>query len=258
MTQTISIPSRSASSGARSSRSRWRSERRCTGPRTPSRRARGRTSRLPSSIRRADGGAGAVQPRPHGRDVLRGPQRARRASGRDAPAGRRDPPQRSAARLGASARLLHHPAGVPRGPRWSASRSTSSTTPTSAGSGPGSQGVEGIFDYFQEGLRIPPTKVWTEYEEQRGHRRHHRRQHAHAGEGAGRSARAAQRAARGGAAAGGAGRPLRSRDALGGHGRDRRAHRGQHARGDPRDPGRHLHLRGLPRRLGPGHRRRCA
>ena len=36
------------------------------------------------------------------------------------------------------------------------------------GSRPGSQGVEGIFDYFQEGLRIPPTKVWTEYQEQEG------------------------------------------------------------------------------------------
>jgi N-methylhydantoinase B len=33
------------------------------------------------------------------------------------------------------------------------------------GSRPGSQGVEGIFDYFQEGLRIPPTKVWSEYRE---------------------------------------------------------------------------------------------
>ena len=36
------------------------------------------------------------------------------------------------------------------------------------GQRPGSQGVEGIFDYFQEGLRIPPTKVWTEYQEQPG------------------------------------------------------------------------------------------
>lgn len=36
------------------------------------------------------------------------------------------------------------------------------------GSLPGSQGVEGIFDYFQEGLRIPPTKVWKEYVEQEG------------------------------------------------------------------------------------------
>ena len=34
------------------------------------------------------------------------------------------------------------------------------------GSRPGSQGVEGIFDYFQEGLRIPPTKVWKGGEEQ--------------------------------------------------------------------------------------------
>jgi N-methylhydantoinase B len=33
------------------------------------------------------------------------------------------------------------------------------------GQRPGSQGVEGIFDYFQEGLRIPPTKVWSAYEE---------------------------------------------------------------------------------------------
>ena len=33
------------------------------------------------------------------------------------------------------------------------------------GSRPGSQGVEGIFDYFQEGLRIPPTKVWSRYTE---------------------------------------------------------------------------------------------
>jgi N-methylhydantoinase B len=36
------------------------------------------------------------------------------------------------------------------------------------GSRPGSQGVEGIFDYFQEGLRIPPTKVWRAYQEQEG------------------------------------------------------------------------------------------
>src|SRR5438477_5717006 len=36
------------------------------------------------------------------------------------------------------------------------------------GSRPGSQGVEGIFDYFQEGLRIPPTKVWRQYEEDAG------------------------------------------------------------------------------------------
>ena len=36
------------------------------------------------------------------------------------------------------------------------------------GSRPGSQGVEGIFDYFQEGLRIPPTRVWKEYAEQEG------------------------------------------------------------------------------------------
>jgi N-methylhydantoinase B len=36
------------------------------------------------------------------------------------------------------------------------------------GQRPGSQGVEGISDYFQEGLRIPPTKVWTEYREQEG------------------------------------------------------------------------------------------
>jgi N-methylhydantoinase B len=36
------------------------------------------------------------------------------------------------------------------------------------GSRPGSQGVEGIFDYFQEGLRIPPTKVWKAYAEQEG------------------------------------------------------------------------------------------
>ena len=33
------------------------------------------------------------------------------------------------------------------------------------GSRPGSQAVEGIFDYYQEGLRIPPTKVWSEYQE---------------------------------------------------------------------------------------------
>ncbi len=33
------------------------------------------------------------------------------------------------------------------------------------GQRPGSQGVVGIFDYFQEGLRIPPTKVWREYQE---------------------------------------------------------------------------------------------
>src|SRR5207249_2791289 len=36
------------------------------------------------------------------------------------------------------------------------------------GQRPGSQGVEGIFDYFQEGLRIPPTKVWREYEPDAG------------------------------------------------------------------------------------------
>ena len=33
------------------------------------------------------------------------------------------------------------------------------------GQRPGSQGVVGIFDYFQEGLRIPPTKVWRDYRE---------------------------------------------------------------------------------------------
>ena len=36
------------------------------------------------------------------------------------------------------------------------------------GQRPGSQGVEGIFDYFQEGLRIPPTKVWRRYREDPG------------------------------------------------------------------------------------------
>jgi N-methylhydantoinase B len=36
------------------------------------------------------------------------------------------------------------------------------------GQRPGSQGVEGIFDYFQEGLRILPTRVWQEYREQEG------------------------------------------------------------------------------------------
>ena len=36
------------------------------------------------------------------------------------------------------------------------------------GQRPGSQAVEGIFDYFQEGIRIPPTKVWTEGQEQAG------------------------------------------------------------------------------------------
>ena len=36
------------------------------------------------------------------------------------------------------------------------------------GQRPGSQGVEGIFDYFQEGLRIPPTKVWSRYREEEG------------------------------------------------------------------------------------------
>jgi N-methylhydantoinase B len=33
------------------------------------------------------------------------------------------------------------------------------------GQRPGSQGVVGIFDYFQEGLRIPPTKVCAQYRE---------------------------------------------------------------------------------------------
>jgi len=33
------------------------------------------------------------------------------------------------------------------------------------GQRPGSQGVVGIFDYYQEGLRITPTKVWSEYRE---------------------------------------------------------------------------------------------
>ncbi|MBV9119645.1 MAG: hydantoinase B/oxoprolinase family protein, partial [Chloroflexi bacterium] len=36
------------------------------------------------------------------------------------------------------------------------------------GSRPGSQAVEGISDYFQEGLRIPPTKVWKAGTEQEG------------------------------------------------------------------------------------------
>lgn len=34
------------------------------------------------------------------------------------------------------------------------------------GSRPGSQAVEGIFDYYQEGLRLPPTKIWEAYVEQ--------------------------------------------------------------------------------------------
>jgi N-methylhydantoinase B len=36
------------------------------------------------------------------------------------------------------------------------------------GQRPGSQGVVGIVDYFQEGLRVPPTKVWREYREDEG------------------------------------------------------------------------------------------
>jgi N-methylhydantoinase B len=36
------------------------------------------------------------------------------------------------------------------------------------GQRPGSQGVEGIFDYYQEGLRIPPTKVWKAYQPDEG------------------------------------------------------------------------------------------
>ncbi|MBI4608774.1 MAG: hydantoinase B/oxoprolinase family protein [Candidatus Rokubacteria bacterium] len=36
------------------------------------------------------------------------------------------------------------------------------------GQRPGSQGVVGIFDYYQEGLRIPPVKVWQRYAEQKG------------------------------------------------------------------------------------------
>ncbi|MBI1735670.1 MAG: hydantoinase B/oxoprolinase family protein [Candidatus Rokubacteria bacterium] len=36
------------------------------------------------------------------------------------------------------------------------------------GQRPGSQGVEGIFDYFQEGLRVPPTKVWNAYRPDEG------------------------------------------------------------------------------------------
>src|SRR6058998_3862210 len=33
------------------------------------------------------------------------------------------------------------------------------------GQRPGSQGVVGIFDYFQEGLRLPPTRICHEYRE---------------------------------------------------------------------------------------------
>jgi N-methylhydantoinase B len=36
------------------------------------------------------------------------------------------------------------------------------------GQRPGSQGVVGVFDYFQEGLRVPPTRVWREYREDEG------------------------------------------------------------------------------------------
>src|SRR2546430_7372420 len=36
------------------------------------------------------------------------------------------------------------------------------------GARPGSQAVEGIFDFFQEGLRILPTKVWEDYREHAG------------------------------------------------------------------------------------------
>ena len=35
------------------------------------------------------------------------------------------------------------------------------------GQRPGSQGVVGIFDYFQEGLRLPPTKLASAYRENR-------------------------------------------------------------------------------------------
>ena len=109
------------------------------------------------------------------------------------------------------------------------------------GQRPGSQGVEGIFDYFQEGLRIPPTKVWKEYQEQEGVvgiiAANTRTPDKVLGDlRAQRSAlrvgelRLQELAARYG-----------RDDARRRHGRDHRAHRGEHARGHPRDPRRRLH-----------------
>ena len=67
---------------------------------------------------------------------------------------------------------------------------------------PGSQAVEGVFDYFQEGLHVPPVKPWKGGEEQEDILAIIAGEHAHAGVDAGRPARPAELAPRGRAADG--------------------------------------------------------
>ena len=99
---------------------------------------------------------------------------------------------------------------------------------------PGSQAVEGVFDYFQEGLHVPPVKPWKGGEEQEDILAIILANTRMAGVDAGRPARPAELAARGRAAADRAGAPVRPRDGPGGDGRDHGPDRGQGARGDPR------------------------
>ena len=98
----------------------------------------------------------------------RSPPRTRwRPSGRSAPAGRRGAVQQPLPRLRALPDFFMSPARVHRRRAGSSGSSpTSSTTPTWAVCGPGSQAVEGVFDYFQEGLHVPPVKPWKGGEEQ--------------------------------------------------------------------------------------------
>src|SRR4029077_204656 len=47
-----------------------------------------------------------------------------------------------------------------------ASPATTLRPPDGGGMRPGSQAVEGVFDYFQEGLHVPPVKPWKGGEEE--------------------------------------------------------------------------------------------
>jgi len=127
---------------------------------------------------------GPYSPGAHGRDVVRGGQRAGRPSGGHPRARRRDPAERSACSAPDTCRIssITQPA-FEDGELVGFVVNILPHTDV-GGQRPGSQGVEGIFDYFQEGLRIPPTKVWRRLPGAGGHRRHHRRQQPHAGQGA--------------------------------------------------------------------------
>ena len=201
----------------------------------------------------AHGRAGAVLARPHGRDVVRGAQRAGRASGRDLAAGRRHPPERSAARLRSSAGLLHHAARVPRR-RARRIRREHPPPHRRRRSAAGQPGRRRYLRLFPGRTAHPADQSLEGIPGAGGHRRDHRREHAHARQGPRRPARPAKRAPRRRAPTARIGGAVRARDPPGRDGRDHRADRGQHARGHRDDPRRRLSLRGLHGRLRPRHR----